>query len=304
VNTQLDAKGWFVQLLARLNYLRDFQFDAKKGIDEKTAFSHLPDDVKFNLPFCDLKELELAGQHLLSDQDKLDGYSAIPEIRVIQRKGIVSKADVASITTEVYHRDWYSRVESSSNMPHSETSRGRVGVSELDMSEYLQNLAFFDDTPDVLFNEKLKDLLLYSKAASKGGETYLAEKLTDINTMSIQVNLRVNLALQDSILISEFKLTLAEMRSKCKLNVIDSRYSVKFTNWIAARVLQYLDLQYWLKVNNRKLTPSEMADVLFADEKNGHASSHNIKNTTAKQAINFLSYENFFYLSSELSKLD
>jgi len=100
--------------------------------------------------------------------------------------------------------------------------------------------------------------------------------------------LNVNLYESDAVLIEDFKQWLQVERDKKEVEPLRNHYSeAKMRRWHEFRVLAYLDISLWHKLNNITCTNGRMALILYPDDASG-IGAERIRKTTKLMADEIL----------------
>lgn len=110
----------------------------------------------------------------------------------------------------------------------------------------------------------------------------------------------INLQAPDDVLVEHFLMYLKEARKRRKIPEKKRLISdAKVRNWHESRVLPYIDLTHWHRVNELTITDGDAARLIFPDDSTGTALDK-IRKTTKKHAREILSKDNIYSLQTQL----
>lgn len=279
----LDHQGWITQIESRLIYLNadllregEIEDSATQDLDEKNA-----------------------------------GYSVFEEIMSVQKQSIVTvKPKVDFLPGISIVPDTLTKPEKTKITVRKIAIKKFEGVNELTLSEHFRMLFFYSSSlkNSGEIQAKLNDLICdfqkseFDSDIVKSSEDSPSNKndildmcFSEIHPEFEYFNLSVNSLIPDLYLNEQFTEIIEMHRHNSGRYPLSIKYKKKMTDWINARVLQYLDLKYWSDVNDMNLTEQNFADAIFYDS---DKIAKDIEKVTKVNATQFLSDQMIKYLKA------
>lgn len=142
-------------------------------------------------------------------------------------------------------------------------------------------------------NVDLKRLLKYTH------KDWIDEPVDNIiESAGIELNVRVNMSVSDSVLIDRFRRMLLSARAKMRNKEFsgDSNWRrPDYSNWVQFGVLPFIDLLIWQREADVSIPNRVMADAIFAP---GERGEETVRKTTSKLAFELLSQQYLRALSA------
>lgn len=284
----LDYQGWITQIDSRMIYLNA----------------------------DDLRAGEMEDSETQDPEEKNAGYSVFEEIMSVQKQSIVTvKPKVDFLPGISMVPDTLTKPKKNKKVAKKIAIKNFEGVNELTLSEYFKILFFYssflknggeiqsklnDIICDFEKSEFDSDIVAFSDDSESGRKNILSMGFSEINPEYNYCNLTVNSLIPDVFLKNQFFEIIERHRYNSGSYPLSIKYYKKMTDWINARVLQYLDLKYWSDVNDKNLTEQNYADAIFNDSEKF---AKDIEKVTKKNAKQFLSYAMISYLNDMESSL-
>jgi hypothetical protein len=111
--------------------------------------------------------------------------------------------------------------------------------------------------------------------------------------------LKVNLDAPDKIIEHDFKTWLCRAKEAFSAAEKQKEFTKAqgFRNWAAAKVLEYLDVMHWNKLNNGSPSYQDLANIVYLGEGKG---GEQIKNPTKKHADRLMTREAIITLAYQV----
>ena len=240
---KLDAAGWYEQLIVRHGVL--FYFINNRKTRSKSFETALK--KLFETPIIDL----------MADRE-LEVLFANGQLQELRSKNIRYTLGVHMTTVRQHYQTEFN--------------------TEIEKRNYARN--FFKDVYEEDWDKILSDGKLRYPC-----QDWIDEPIDNIRSDAHNyfLNINVNMALPDKVLIEQFTKLVAGLRAVLDEGgvSIHSKLRIDFENWTKFAVLPFIDLSIWAMSEGKKIPNRVMADAIF---KMGEGGEEVVRKTTQKLA--------------------